>query len=57
MALMQRFHPLKLSVIAHDVLEGKREHILLAITDYFALTRFIRRLKVFMSSKPVPINH
>jgi hypothetical protein len=27
MTLMQRFHPLRLSVIARDVLEGKRERV------------------------------
>ena len=54
--LTQHFGHLKLSVIAHDVLEGKRERILLPTTDYCALTRSIRRLKVFMSSKTVSIN-
>ena len=54
---MQRFHSLRLSVIAHDVLEGKRERVSLATIGYFALTRLIRRLKVFMHSNPVTLNY
>jgi hypothetical protein len=40
---MQHVRHVRLSVIAHDVLEGKRQRALLATTDYFALIHLIRR--------------